>query len=237
MKKYYYLYQIRNKNNGMIYIGVHVTKRLKNKYMGSGTKIREAIKNEGIENFEKTILEFFDNHKKLLEREAEIVNEDFIAREDTYNIMLGGGKLTRLGFVPVKDKNGKITIVSKNNKRYINGDLVHHTKGQITVKDKYGNYFNVDKNNPRYLSGELVGNQKGKITVKDKNGNTLQVNVNDPRYLRGELVHHSKGSPWVYNPKNGNFKKIKEHELEEYLLLGWKGGRSAGKSKKRFKKV
>lgn len=91
MKKYYYLYQIRNKNNGMIYIGVHVTKRLKNKYMGSGTKIREAIKNEGIENFEKTILEFFDNHKKLLEREAEIVNEDFIAREDTYNIMLGGG--------------------------------------------------------------------------------------------------------------------------------------------------
>lgn len=224
-KRYHYLYQIKNKTNGMIYIGVHISNKIKNKYMGSGTNIKEAIISEGLHNFEKTILEYFDNPEAMLRRESEIVNTDFIKRTDTYNIMLGGGKLTRLGFIPVKDKSGKITIVSKNDPRYLSGELVHHTKNQATVKDKDGNCFNIDKNNPRYLSGELVGNVKGMITVKDKNYNTLQVSVNDPRYLSGELVHHSKDSPWVHNIKTNETIKIKSSELNKYLKDGWIRGR------------
>jgi hypothetical protein len=59
--------------------------------MGSGYTLRLAIQKYGSHNFTKQILEFLPNAQKMLEREAEIVNESFINREDVYNVALGGG--------------------------------------------------------------------------------------------------------------------------------------------------
>ena len=88
--KHYLIYQIRNKLNGMIYIGQHQTENVDDGYMGSGLRIRRAIEKYGLENFEKTILFECKSEEEMNTKEAEIVNEDFIARDDVYNIMLGG---------------------------------------------------------------------------------------------------------------------------------------------------
>lgn len=85
-----YLYQITNLVNGKIYIGVHQTKCIVDRYMGSGTVLKEAFKKYGRKNFEKTILEFFGTTAEMYAREAEIVDEEFIKRDDTYNIKIGG---------------------------------------------------------------------------------------------------------------------------------------------------
>lgn len=90
MKKYYLIYQVRNKLNGMIYVGKHMTDNKDDDYMGSGLRIRRAIEKYGIENFEKTILFECASVDEMNAKEAEIVNEDFIARDDVYNIKLGG---------------------------------------------------------------------------------------------------------------------------------------------------
>jgi general stress protein YciG len=74
----------------MIYVGKHITNNLNDGYMGSGLKIRDAIKKYGLENFEKTILFECKSEDEMNAKEAEIVNEDFIARDDVYNIKLGG---------------------------------------------------------------------------------------------------------------------------------------------------
>lgn len=87
---FYYLYEIRNKTNGKIYVGVHKTKNLNDGYMGSGKIIQDAIKKYGIENFEKNILEMFDNSKDMFLREKEMVTEEFLSREDVYNLRRGG---------------------------------------------------------------------------------------------------------------------------------------------------
>jgi hypothetical protein len=88
--RYYYLYSITNKVNGNLYIGAHQTTDINDGYMGSGKVLKYAIKKYGKGNFIKTILQFFTNSVDMFDTEMNIVNEEFIAREDTYNIAIGG---------------------------------------------------------------------------------------------------------------------------------------------------
>lgn len=87
---YFYLYQITNRVNGKIYVGVHKTKNLDDSYMGSGVAIKSAIQKYGIDNFEKVILETFDDADSMYLKESEIVNDEFLSRGDVYNVRRGG---------------------------------------------------------------------------------------------------------------------------------------------------
>jgi hypothetical protein len=87
---HYYIYQITNLINSKIYVGVHQTSNLDDGYMGSGIRITRSIQKHGIANFKKDILEFFENSELMYAREKEIVTEEFLLREDTYNLRRGG---------------------------------------------------------------------------------------------------------------------------------------------------
>ena len=93
--KYYTIYKTVNKINDKIYIGKHQCDDPFDDYIGSGLLLKNAINKHGIDNFEKTVLYIFDNELEMNNKEIDIVNEEFILREDTYNIALGGqgGKL------------------------------------------------------------------------------------------------------------------------------------------------
>jgi hypothetical protein len=60
-------------------------------YMGSGKVIISAMSKYGIDNFKKDILETFDTTEAMYAREKEIVTDEFLLREDTYNLRRGGG--------------------------------------------------------------------------------------------------------------------------------------------------
>jgi len=89
-KKYYYVYKITNKIDGKFYIGVHGTNDLDDGYMGSGKLLIRAFEKYGAENFEKEIIKIFDNLEDASKLEEEIVNKEFVLRDDTYNLALGG---------------------------------------------------------------------------------------------------------------------------------------------------
>tara|TARA_S200002703_G_scaffold159544_1_gene173388 strand:+ start:305 stop:907 length:603 start_codon:yes stop_codon:yes gene_type:complete len=87
---YNIVYQITNKVNNKIYIGVHSTNNLNDGYMGSGHLIKRAIKKYGIENFTREILYYFDSPEQAFSKEKEIVNESFVNQTKNYNICPGG---------------------------------------------------------------------------------------------------------------------------------------------------
>ena len=113
--------------------------------------------------------------------------------------------------ITVKDKNGNYYAVSKDDPRYLSGELLPRAKGLITVKDKNNNQFQISKDDPRYLSGELISILSNHIMVRDKNNKCFLVDKDDPRYISGELVHNCLGFVPVKD-KNGNIFSVKKDD-------------------------
>jgi len=197
----------------MIYIGCHITKNLNDKYLGSGTNILKDIKKLGKSNFSKEILFIFDNAEKMFAKEAEIVNEKFISDEKTYNIVLGGRDFNVIGNVVVKDQQGNVFMVNKNDPRYLSGELKYIKTDTVPVRDKFGNTFSVSKKDNRFLSGDLQSLLKNKVCIFDKENNRKIVDVTDPKYVNGEYVFICTGRQMSQSTRNKISKANKSHEV------------------------
>lgn len=105
----YIVYQTVNKINNKIYIGVHGTEMDEfDGYIGNGVSIyrpatymnpktpfQYAVKKYGIKNFIRTTIKEFENEEDAYKLEEQLVNEQFLKREDVYNLALGG-RITEL---------------------------------------------------------------------------------------------------------------------------------------------
>ncbi len=90
MKKHYLVYKTTCLVNGKIYIGQHQTYDPNDNYLGSGRDLKEDIRKFGSENLKRELLFDFESQKEMDDKEKELVTEEFINREDTYNLRLGG---------------------------------------------------------------------------------------------------------------------------------------------------
>lgn len=78
----------------MIYIGKHVTTNIDDEYFGSGTYIKAAENKHGLQHFKKEILIELQNEEEMNLLERLVVNEEFIKRDDVYNMIVGSYDLT-----------------------------------------------------------------------------------------------------------------------------------------------
>ena len=86
----YIIYKITNTKNNKIYIGKHQTLNVNDSYFGSGVALERAMKKYGKKCFTKEVLHIFDNELEMNEKEKELVNENFISTNKTYNLGVGG---------------------------------------------------------------------------------------------------------------------------------------------------
>jgi len=88
----YYVYKTTNLKNGKVYIGI-TGRDLDggDPYLGSGKHLLSSIKKYGKKRFTREILLRHEDLELVAFVEEELVDEEFVARKDTYNIVIGGG--------------------------------------------------------------------------------------------------------------------------------------------------
>ena len=219
MKTYFYLYQIKNKLNNKIYVGVHQTTNLNDSYMGSGKIIKSAIKKYGVENFEKTIIEHFDTAKEMFIREKEFVSDEFLLRRDIYNLRRGG--------------TGGFDYINKNIKLRKKKNKIARASTDAVLEKKWGS-------NWRSVLGKLASvasktdnaKLKTKQTRKERNIKSDASHMNTPKINKKRIakfkeIGHQQGEKnsqagtiWITNSLEN--KKIKKTDP---IPVGWHRGR------------
>lgn len=218
---YYTVYKVTNKISGKFYIGTHKTKNLDDDYYGSGKYLKRAIEKHGIENFEKEILFVFDNYQDMFDKETEIVNEDFLAEENTYNLRIGGFggwnylndgsedhvARAKLGGINARKKSDKTCekIYGKN-WRSLNA-----SKANATIKKM----INAD---PDYFKTRNMANFSGKKHTKETKQKIGQANS----IKQSGKSNSQYGTIWIYNL---TLKRSKRIMKTDSIPEGWQKGR------------
>lgn len=87
---YYTVYKTINLVNEHYYIGVHKTTNPNDFYLGSGERVKNAVKKYGKQNFKKEILKICETYEEAFLHEKDLVTQEMIESESCYNINEGG---------------------------------------------------------------------------------------------------------------------------------------------------
>lgn len=203
METFYTIYKTTNKINGKFYVGTHKTRNLDDSYLGSGKLLKRAIIKYGLENFEREILHVFNNPEDMFAKEAEIVTEDFLSEENTYNLKIGGF--------------GGWDFVNENALNFGGNPKLASVKGNINFK----------KGNNRYRGKKHTEETKRKISIARK-GKPGHSHSEEFKKRIGKILSESQkgkgnsqyGTKWITNGIEN--RKIKKDEM---IPEGWDHGR------------
>ena len=216
----YTLYKITNTINDKIYVGVHKTDDINDDYMGSGTILKRAIKKYGIENFTKEILEVYDNPEDMFDAEAKIVNEEFVKRDDNYNLKEGG--------------SGGWDHINDGSEEHINHCINGGRKGGKAWKEKF---FHLMENDDEFylttLKNLAKGGKAGRARIKElypegswkgkRHNEDSKKKIGEANSIHQKGKGNSQyGTRWIHNL---DLKKSKRIKKEEVLPEGWLEGR------------
>jgi len=214
-KTYYTIYKVTNKLNGKFYIGSHKTKKLDDNYMGSGKYLLFSIRKYGLENFTKEILFVFDNPKEMYEKEAEIVNSEFLVKENTYNLKVGGYG----GWDYINESN--LNNANKTAEALKKSGYIH--KKRLETDEEYRSQH-IKRCSERFKKLHKEGKIKhnhflGKSHTQESK---LKIGMKNSQY-RG-IKNSQFGTCWIYHELFGN-KKCKYDNFPLYVEQGWYKGR------------
>lgn len=225
---YYTVYRTVNLINNKEYIGIHKTKNLNDGYLGSGYNIMKAIKLYGKENFRKEILFIFYNSEDMINKEYELVNEEYVKREDTYNLVSGG---IYREYMSEESKN-KISITHRG--KSISEEhkikLREVNKGRkISEKERLERSIRMTgENNPMY----------GKISHFKGKPHTDKVKEKLRQYRIGKTLSEEtkqKISESLSGENNPNYGKVMSEEAKENLRKKNLGKKASEETKKKLR--
>lgn len=215
MKTYYIIYKTTCLINGKIYIGQHQTTNPEDKYLGSGILLHKDIKLFGEDQFKKENLFFCEDYEEMNNLEKQIVDEEFVSRDDTYNCQVGG-QAEDLDKSPHKTGliGGQIFAEKlKNDPEFRKAHLQKwHSKENIQKR--------VESTRKTFENqgGWSFTNKRHTDESKKKIGKA------NSKHQKGK-GNSNYGHCWIYNKDSGENKTILKSDIMQWLNKGWVKGR------------
>lgn len=171
--KHHLVYKITNTTNGKIYIGAHQTDDIDDGYFGSGKALKSAIRKYGKEVFFKEILHDLPTKDAMYMMERELVTQDFINRQDTYNMKIGG------------EGGG-------HNKPHS-----EETKKKLSLRKKGTLPHNTGKERPDWVRQKISTTLKGSVLSEDTKAKMSAAHAGNPKpqSMKDKLSAQRKGKP------------------------------------------
>ena len=213
---FYIVYKTTNQVNGKFYIGTHKTVDLNDDYLGSGILLTRAIEKYGVDNFKKEIMFVFDNPEDMFAKEAEIVNEDFLSENNTYNLKKGGF--------------GGFDYINKNPEKFLTkkrlASLMTNKERLERWKKKYE--FSEEFRKQVFNNAKLA-NERSKLN--NPNGTFYKrKHTEETKKKIGKITKRAQtgsgnsqyGKIWIFNEELKQSVRIHKNEQ---VPFGWKLGR------------
>lgn len=199
------IYKTINVITGKIYIGKD--KNNNPNYIGSGKKLKDAIKSYGKHNFKKEILEYCNSYKQLNEREIYWIEQyKSYNSEIGYNMTKGGDGGDIFTNHPDKESYRKKLSVS-NTRVQERQDLKNLHKENTTNLWKNQDYRNkvLEGQKKIFSTTEYIESLSNKIKniLKDPKKREIWSNCK-----KGKLSHRWIGYAYIYNTSGELFKKF-----------------------------
>lgn len=219
MEIYYTVYKTSNKINGKFYIGTHKTSNLNDTYMGSGKLIKRAIEKYGPENFTKEILFVFDNPNDMFAKEAEIVTDEFLMEENTYNLRIGGEG----GFDYINSNPDEFLTEKRLNSLQRGHDVWKIVSEKMKSDPKYKKRILDKKRQSAIIANKvsMENNPNGTFYGKrhsEKTKRIISKKVSNSQSGKGNSQY---GTIWITD--GTDTKKIKKNDS---IPAGWRRGRN-----------
>lgn len=214
---FYTIYKITNKINDKIYIGKHQTDNLDDDYMGSGKYLKRAIEKYGRENFTKEILHIFESEDEMNAKEVELVSEDFVKRDDNYNLCPGGHG--GWGYINLNERNNGFIAyngtdshkeVCRRNIEAFNNRMKNDAAYSATMKEKISKKLKEHQKVHGNPFQNKTHTERTKTIMSKKAKSRLSDPTKNPQY----------GKIWITNGKSSKMI-MKETKLPQ----GWQKGR------------
>ena len=208
---HYIIYQITNRLNGMIYIGQHRTEDLNDGYMGSGIYLNQDIQLYGKENFTKKILFECSSIEELNQKERELVNEEFVNRDDTYNLAIGGSYILTNFQAKKFGRAGALV-------------LKHRIETDPEFRKEFYHKAGIGSRRVWKEHPEVYKDFRCDWTGRHHTDETKK-QISEKAKLRVGSKNSIFNRIWMYNELVKCNTTIDKKDLHDYLEQGWKVGR------------
>lgn len=221
------LYKTTCNVNKKIYYGKHKTKNLDDGYLGSGIRLRRAIRKYGKENFTREILFIAESEEHLNEKERELITQEVLDDPNCYNLALGGqgGDL------------GKDVYLN----RIITWSDEAKNAAKIRMKDKWENDEEFKLKMDNRVHSWITMTEEQKENQAKSMSDTMSKLWQDPEHKKkiSELTrkrmlenppsdsfkYATRGKKWVTNHKSAIRKLVSPEEHDELVASGWESGK------------
>ena len=210
MGKHFIIYKTTNLVNGRFYIGMHVTTKIDDGYLGSGHRIKAEIKKYGRENFKREVLEELPSKDEMVRREAELVTEEL--RSDPLCLNLKNGGEGGWDQSARSSDDRRCGMMKANQKIWSNKSFIEAHKERQRQRAIAGEFS---------CSGGFTGKrhrEETKVKMSERHQhNSHQVGEANSQF----------GTKWI---TNGTVSiKAKAKDLDAYFAAGYRLGRTIPK--------